>query len=99
MSTTANEFDEIMASVSQVDSWWDLDIYLKLQELFFAWENVFPKLDFNPYDIDSQEIKNRYHKGFAKELHSDILFINMIINEYTGHHYLTDLEDAAIEEM
>ena len=97
MSTTANEFDEIMASVSQVDDWWDLDIYLKLQELSFAWENVFPKLDFNPYDIDSKNLD--YNKGFATEIITDILFINRCINTSTGHHYLTDLEDAAIEEM
>ena len=82
------DFEAVFSTIDPNISWDVRDISQKVYVLQQAWEEAFPKMEFNPYTT-----VNPWTLGYEEvtppaSIQDDILYINFLFNEVTKHLYL-----------
>ena len=87
------DFEEVISKIDPNISWDVSDISQKVYVLQQAWKESFPKMEFNPYTTVNPWTLGYEEVVLSTLLEDDILYINFLFNEVTGHLYLWNEEN------
>ena len=91
--SSKQDFEEVFSTIDPNISWDVRDISQKVYVLQQAWEEAFPKMEFNPYKTVEPWGLGYEEVAYSVPLQDDILYINFLFNEVTEHLYLWNKEN------
>ena len=82
------DFEAVISKINPDISWDVRDISQKVYVLQQAWEEAFPKMEFNPYTTVNPWTLGYEEVVLSTPLQDDILYIHSLFNEITKHDFL-----------
>ena len=86
--SSKQDFEEVFSTIDPNISWDVRDISQKVYVLQQAWEEAFPKMEFNPYKTVEPWGLGYEEVAYSVPLQDDILYIHSLFNEITKHDFL-----------
>ncbi len=86
------DFEAVFSTIDPNISWDVRDISQKVYVLQQAWEEAFPKMEFNPYKTVEPWGLGYKEVAYSVPLQDDILYIHSLFNKITKHLYLWNEE-------
>ena len=91
--SSKQDFEAVFKAIDP-NIFWDVrDIRQKVYVLQQAWEEAFPKMEFNPYKTVEPWGLGYEEVAYSVPLQDDILYIHSLFNEITKHLYLWNEEN------